>query len=75
MASWGVIIALCGFKYDMVNNCMSFKPAINEENFTTFWSTGKAWGSYTQKFNIATGKYDAYVKVLYGSLEGKTVKA
>ncbi len=70
MASWAVIIALSGFKYDMVNSRMSFKPAINENNFSTFWSTGKAWGTYVQELNSETGKMECKVNVLYGNLDG-----
>ncbi len=72
MASWALLIALSGFKFDMVRGTMSFAPAINKDKFTCFWSTGKAWGTFTQKKNRA-GKLDRKVKVLYGSLEGVTV--
>ncbi len=70
MASWAVIIALSGFKYDMVNNCMDFKPAINENNFSTFWSMGKAWGTYVQELNRETCKMERKINVLYGNLDG-----
>lgn len=72
MASWAVLTALSGFKFDMVNGTMSFAPAINKDNFTCFWSTGKAWGTYTQKKN-KKGKLDKTVQVLYGSLDGINV--
>jgi hypothetical protein len=70
LASWGVLIALSGFKYDMVNGKMSFKPVINEKDFSCFWSTGKAWGIYNQKKNTDTGEVEWSIEVLYGSLDG-----
>ncbi|NOY07322.1 MAG: hypothetical protein GXP33_00560, partial [Spirochaetes bacterium] len=69
MSSWAILLALSGFKYDMIKKTISFKPAINKENFSTFWSTGKAWGVYYQKKNRATGFFDYNIKVLYGNLE------
>lgn len=70
LASWAVLIALSGFKYDMVNGKVSFKPVINEEDFSCFWSTGKAWGIYNQKKNTDTGEAEWSIEVLYGSLDG-----
>lgn len=49
LASWGVLIALSGFTYDLTKDEMNFEPVIKEGDFKTFWSTGKAWGTYTQK--------------------------
>ena len=49
MASWALLTALSGFKYDMVEGTMSFKPAINSDDFKTFWSTGKGWGIYPEE--------------------------
>lgn len=74
MSSWGVLIALSGFEFDMTRNEIKFNPRINQDDFTTFWSTGKAWGTYTQKKNI-NGEWDTAVKVLYGDAAGITVHA
>jgi len=60
MASWGLLLALSGFKYDMLKGTISFKPVINEENFTSFWSTGKSWGIYR------SGEIKSEIEVLYG---------
>jgi uncharacterized protein (DUF608 family) len=73
MASWGLLPALSGFRYDMVKGEMSFAPAINADDFRCFWSTGKAWGVYTRKKD-KKGKVKQDVQVLYGSLDGVTVK-
>ena len=66
MSSWAVLLALSDFKYDMVEGTISFKPVINQENFISFWSTGKAWGTYTQKKDPQTGIYEKSLEVLYG---------
>jgi len=66
MASWGLILALSGFSYDMVEGKLDFKPRINREDFKTFWSTGTAWGTYQQKY--VDGKLESEVKVLHGKL-------
>jgi len=66
MASWGLLLALSGFKYDMLRGTISFRPVINEENFTCFWSTGKAWGIYRQKKDRQSGEVKSEIEILYG---------
>lgn len=66
MASWGLLLALSGFKYDMLKGTISFKPKINEDNFTSFWSTGKAWGIYRQKKDKQSGEIKSEIEILYG---------
>jgi len=66
MASWGVLLALSGFKFDMTEGKVSFEPRINKDDFSTFWSTGTAWGVHKQKF--VDGKLMKETKVLHGSL-------
>lgn len=69
MSSWALLLALSGFRFDMVEGTISFRPVINKDNFSTFWSTGKAWGIYTQKKNPKTGRKECNVEVLYGNLQ------
>ena len=66
MASWGLILALSGFSYDMIEGRIDFQPRINLDDFKTFWSTGTAWGTYEQK--IVDGEVVKEVKVLHGKL-------
>jgi non-lysosomal glucosylceramidase len=75
MSSWGLLIALCGYKFDLVEGVIEFNPVINKEDFRCFFSCGKAWGIFEQKRNPQTGKPEYNVKTLYGNLEGITVKA
>jgi len=75
MSSWGLIVALSDFQFDMARNQMSFNPRINEENFSAFWSTGKAWGTFQQKKNKSTGELEPTINVLYGDASGIKVNA
>ena len=66
MASWGLLLALSGFNYDMTRSKVGFNPRVNKEKFTTFWSTGTAWGTYKQI--LKDGKLVKTIEVLHGSL-------
>lgn len=65
MASWSVLLALSGVSYDGNKQVLSFDPKLNKERFSTFWSTGTAWGEFTLE-----GK-QAALKVLHGELRLK----
>jgi len=67
MASWAAVLALSEFQYSAVDQSIHFtdKPG------TYFWSNGYSWGTCEIK---STGKTtEATLKVLYGSLDLKTV--
>jgi uncharacterized protein (DUF608 family) len=67
LASYGVLTALSGFSFDMVEKRLGFAPRVFEKDFRCFWSVGSAWGMYTQK---TSGKKAAFrLEVKYGSLE------
>ncbi len=48
LASWSVKLALDGFGYSAIDGWMRFAPRIRTPEWTTFWSTGSAWGRYAQ---------------------------
>ncbi|QGQ94880.1 hypothetical protein EHS13_08315 [Paenibacillus psychroresistens] len=75
LASWGVLIALSGFSFDMVQKRLKFEPVLNSDNFSCFWSAGSSWGIYRQSMNAANGMYEPKVEVLGGSLSGVTIEA
>lgn len=75
MSSWGLLIALSGFSCDMVKKEMRFDPVINRDDFTTFWSTGRGWGTYHQHRDAASGEYECSVDVHYGDMSGVRVHA
>jgi non-lysosomal glucosylceramidase len=66
MSSYGVLLALTGYKCDMVKGRMSFSPKINKKDFKTFWCNGKAWGIYSQKEDPETGELKKEIRTLYG---------
>jgi uncharacterized protein (DUF608 family) len=68
MASWSILLALSGFEYDGINQQIKFNPRINQDDFSTFWSCGEAWGSYTQTRKNAT------IKIDYGILKLKSLQ-
>lgn len=67
MASWSVLLALSGFRYQAVSKSMGFHPRIHSARFRTFFSTGNAWGNYSQK---QTRKgLESVLEVHWGNLE------
>ncbi len=72
MSSWGLILALSGYQCDMAEKRISFTPRINGDDFRCFWSTGTAWGTYTQKRD-ANGNLTHSVEVIHGNLRGVKV--
>jgi len=69
MASWGLLIAASGYKYDLVKGIISFDPKINKDDFMCFFSTADCWGTYTQHKNSQTGEIEKSVNILYGSFD------
>jgi len=63
MASWSVLLALSGFEYDGNLKRMAFAPKHSQEDFSTFWSSGIAWGTFTIKNDVAA------LNVIYGELQ------
>ena len=47
MASWAALLALTGFGYSAVEQCMEFAAADGPTRW--FWATGYAWGTLRQK--------------------------
>ncbi len=73
MASWAILNALTGVDSDMYHKTLTFKPKMNQSDFSSFFICGKAWGIYRQKIN-ENNKIEFETEVLYGSLDGITVK-
>jgi non-lysosomal glucosylceramidase len=46
MASWGLVVALTGFRYDARQGLMTFAEVTQPTRW--FWSTGSAWGTVQQ---------------------------
>ena len=66
MASWSLLLALSGIEYDGTMQSLSFDPKVNREDFSTFWSTGSAWGRFEVKDK------QAILSVAFGELNLKS---
>jgi uncharacterized protein (DUF608 family) len=49
MASWGVYLALAGFKYHGPRGVVGFAPKITPENFKAAFTFAEGWASFSQK--------------------------
>lgn len=65
MASYGLLTALSGFRYDLVKREISFDPKINQDHFSAFFCCGKTWGIYRQE-KKPDGKLESKIEILYG---------
>lgn len=74
LASYGVYVALCGYEYNMPEKRISFKPKLKEDNFSCFFSTGTAWGIYSQT-KKEDGSLEVKVDPIYGNFDGVEVNA
>jgi uncharacterized protein (DUF608 family) len=72
LASYGVLLALTGFRCDAVNKTLYFKPAINQDDFTGFFCCPDGWGLYHQK-KTTDGNFRGEIETLYGNLDGYKV--
>lgn len=64
LGSWGLLIALSGFGYDLSTEELHFDPAIKDKDFKCFWSSGKEWGTYTRSID-KQGRVTEEKEVLY----------
>ncbi|AEF82991.1 conserved hypothetical protein [Leadbettera azotonutricia ZAS-9] len=69
LASYGVLLALTGFRCDAVNKKLYFKPAMNQDNFKGFFCCASGWGIYHQTKN-ADGSFKGSIETLYGNFDG-----
>lgn len=78
MSSWAMLLALSGMHCDMGSKFVSFEPVVDvssdDDLFRTFWSTGRAWGTYTQRRD-ASGVWQPEIEVLGGDGTGLRVRA
>lgn len=63
LASWGLMVALSGARYDPFTDTESFEPRINHDNFQCFFSNGKRWGIVCQRRN-SDGKLTQDIEIL-----------
>jgi len=68
MASYALLLALSGFKFNLVMNQIEFNPPrITDGKFKCFWSLGTGWGTFEIEQNSVT------IHVQYGMLKVKAL--
>jgi uncharacterized protein (DUF608 family) len=72
MASWSTLLALSGFQHRAPTGEIAFAPRINAGDFRCFFSTGRAWGSFSQ--SIGEGRLTATITVREGELKLRKVE-
>jgi non-lysosomal glucosylceramidase len=79
LASWAVLVALSGFHCDVARGVMRFDAVTaasgDPNTFTTFWSCGRGWGTYTQVRDAEGAAWRPTVEVLGGDMAGMRVEA
>ena len=84
MSSWSLILALSGYHYSATGKWISFAPLVNAQDFRCFFTTGSAWGVFSQKageksltatLELKKGTLDLSELRLKPSFEPKSVTA
>lgn len=63
MASYSLLLALSGFRYDMTEGRIGFNPPVNKDGFRCFWSLNRGWGEFGHRDG------GLHVDVKYGELD------
>lgn len=66
MASYGVFLAACGFRYHGPKGHLGFAPRLTPEDFKAAFTAAEGWGTFRQR--IAEGRHQAEVELTYGRL-------
>lgn len=75
MSSWAVLLALSGAQCDLGRGELRFSPVVGADDtyFRSFWSTGKAWGTYTLQRPDSNSPWQEQLEVIDGDLDGVQV--
>lgn len=72
MASYGVFLAACGYKYHGPRGLIGFAPKLNAEKFRAAFIAAEGWGTFAQS---RSGTGQAYtLDVAWGSLQLTTIE-
>jgi non-lysosomal glucosylceramidase len=66
MSSWGLLLALSGFRCSVPERWMEFAPRTSPEQFRCLWSSGVAWGVYSQR--VHRGALRTSLEVIGGEM-------
>jgi len=72
MASWGCLLAICGYVYDGPAGRIGFAPRLAPENFKAFFTASEGWGSLVQK--RAAGAQTDRLEVKWGRLRARKLE-
>jgi hypothetical protein len=72
MSSWSLLTALSGFAYSAPERELRFRPRVNAAAFRSMFSTGTAWGVYSQQ--VSKEGLAAKIAVAGGKLELATLR-
>jgi non-lysosomal glucosylceramidase len=72
MSAWSGIVALSGFRYHGQDRSLIAAPRVRPGNFSSFWTTATAWGTFSQ--SIQSGRTRFSLSVLSGKLECRSVE-
>lgn len=64
MSSYGLLLALSGFRFDRIQGLIGFEPRLKTNVFRCFWSLEGCWGTYEQVKSM-----NATVHLMEGSLD------
>ncbi len=72
MAAWSGILALSGFRYHGAEQSVVAGPRTARAKFSSFWSTGTGWGTFSQA--VHAGKMQFQLAVIFGKLPCRSVE-
>jgi uncharacterized protein (DUF608 family) len=72
MASWSGVLALSGFRYHGAEKSVTAAPKINASRFSSFWSAGPGWGTFS--LAAQAGRKRFALRVSEGGLPVRTVR-
>jgi non-lysosomal glucosylceramidase len=78
MSSWAPLLALSGFRYDGIEKAVAARPLVRHDNFSSFWSAGTAWGSFSQHTQAGKTRFNLSVaegKLAFGKVTIRAQKA
>ncbi|KAA3611515.1 MAG: hypothetical protein DWQ01_05335 [Planctomycetota bacterium] len=67
LASWGVFIGLCGFRYHGPQKMLGFAPRLQPENFRAPFTAAEGWGSFLQFQR--EGQQECRIHLAWGQLQ------
>ncbi|HHY98492.1 MAG TPA: hypothetical protein GX509_07120, partial [Firmicutes bacterium] len=67
MASWSLLLALSGYEYSAPEMQIGFAPRISPEHFQCLFTTGSAWGIFSQELKDC--HFMMKIEALYGELK------